>query len=204
MGESFVQLPQDGVGKKLRTRQRTIGANTVEEQGVFLSAAESFVAYADAVVPAGNKHHLSIFNGVGSGRVVKLRKLFCVNLQSAAISGGLVRFDVKKTTAQSAGTALTAQKVDSNNANLPAQILVATAATITEGALLFPYMTLTEEQAVTQPLTIAMFQQFQNVLLESPELQELTLREGEGMTVKQITAITAGSLGWIAAFTVEA
>jgi hypothetical protein len=32
MGESYVQVPPDSTGKKLRTRQRTVGANTIEEQ----------------------------------------------------------------------------------------------------------------------------------------------------------------------------
>lgn len=36
MAESFVQLPADGTGKKLRTLQATVGANTVEHQAVVL------------------------------------------------------------------------------------------------------------------------------------------------------------------------
>jgi hypothetical protein len=160
---------------------------------------------ADAVVPAANKHHLSILNATGSGAVVKLRKLFLVNLQTAAITGALARFDLKRATAHSGGTQLTPQAVDSTNAPLPAGVTCRTGATsVTEGALLFPYMTLTEETPATQALNVTFFQQFQNIFLESPELQELTLRPGEGFTAKQITSVTAGSLGWIGAFTVEA
>jgi hypothetical protein len=39
--------------------------------------------------------------------------------------------------------------------------------------------------------------------LESTEMQELRLREGEGMTVKQITSSTVGSFAWLLAFTAE-
>jgi len=36
MPESIIQLPADSTGKKLRTRQRVVGANTVEEQYVLV------------------------------------------------------------------------------------------------------------------------------------------------------------------------
>lgn len=42
-----------------------------------------------------------------------------------------------------------------------------------------------------------------NLLFESPRIQELTLRQGEGVSMKQITSSTTGTYGWIAIFTVE-
>lgn len=196
-------LPPDSTGKKIRTRTRIEGADTVHEQAVYTPGADTYYAYADAVVFAQNKQHISIFNGATSGVVLKVRKLFAVNLQTAAITGIVNRFDIKRSTAQSAGTALTVNKADTAEPNLPAAVLVATGATVTEGNLLFPWMTTSEETPATQALNVTQFQQSINVLIEADPLQELTLREGEGFTVKQITASTVGSFGWLAVFTAE-
>jgi hypothetical protein len=130
-------------------------------------------------------------------------KLFAVNLQSVAVTGVLVRFDVMRVSSSSGGTAITPVALDTANASLPAQVTVRTGATVTEGSLLFPYISLNEEETVTQTLTKAFQGQFENLLFEGIDLQPLTLREGEGVSVKQITSSTVGSFGWIVVFTVE-
>jgi hypothetical protein len=196
-------LPPDSTGKRLRTRSRLVGGDTVHDQAVFLTAQETWFAYANAVVPAGNKHHLAIFNATGTGKVVKVRKLFAVNLQTAAVTGVVCRFDVMRITALSAGTAITPAPADTQNTALPGGITCKTAGTATEGPLLFPWVTTNEEESAVAALSKSVFQQAVNILMEGNEIMELTLREGEGMTVKQITASTVGSFGWIAVFTVE-
>lgn len=203
MAEDYIGLPPDGGGKKSRARSRTIGANTVYEQYVALGAQDTYFAYVDAAAFAASKHHFTLFNAAGSTAVVKLRKLFAINLQSVAVTGVFVRFDVKRCSAVSAGTLVTPEKADSSNAALPAQVTVRTGGTVTEGNLLFPWITSNDEETAVPGLSKALFQQSVNVLLEGPEIQELACRAGEGVTVKQITATTVGSYGWLAAFTVE-
>lgn len=162
----------------------------------------TFYALADNVAFAANKHHISIFNAAGSGKVVKVKKVFATNLQITAVTGAVVRFDIKRTTAQSAGTAITPVTMDSTNAALSG-VTVATGATITEGALLFPWITVSEEQPATSALSINLFQQATNLILEGNEVQEPVLRPGEGLTIKQITSTAVGSHAWLIAFTVE-
>ena len=203
MSESFVQVQPDSTGKKIRTRQRVIGANTVEEQYTVESTMPTYYAYADAVSFAANKQHISIFNGVGSGKIIKIKKMFIVNLALAAITGVAVRFDIKKTTAQSGGTAITAQIVDPDDPALPAQILIATNATVTEGALLFPITCANDEVGLTQNFPSTLLLQAVNWMPEGLEIKELKLKEGQGMTVKQITSTTVGSFGWLIVFVVE-
>lgn len=202
MTEGIIQLPADSTGKKIRTRERTIGANTVQEEGVFIAAGETWVAYANAVAFAANKSHIAIFNATGSGKVVKCKKLFVVNL-TAAVTGIIVRFDINKASAASAGTTITPVAFDTDNAALPAGITVRTDGTITDGSTFFPYMGLSEEETAVQALSKATFTQFNNILMEGNEVQEITLRENQGLTVKQITSSTVGSVGWILVFTVE-
>lgn len=189
----------------MRSRDRVIGANTVLEQAIFNAAIDTYYALADAV--AGStaiKQHLSLFNGVGSGRVVKVRKLFAINLQIAAITGVAFRYDIRKTTAQSAGTTVTPNLCDTNNAAIPAQILLATAATVTTGAILWPFPTNNDEIGATNAFPTTPLQQYLNLIPEGAEVQEYTLREGQGITVQQPALGTAqGSWAWLIVFTVE-
>lgn len=80
------------------------------------------------------KHMLSVFNGAGSGRVLRVFRVWVLNNQTASVSGVLTTFSLRRTTAQSGGTAITPTKHDSSNPSLPAQVLVATGATATNAA----------------------------------------------------------------------
>jgi hypothetical protein len=197
MPDTTILLPN---GQELRAKDR--GASGLD-QYVALGAAETWVAYADAVVFAQNKHHLSLLNAAGSGKVVRVKKLFAVNLQTGTITGVVVRFDIKKITAHSSGTSVTPQPMDDNNAALPAGVTARTGATVTEGALLYPWVTQNDEETAVPGFSKAMFQQSVNIIPEGAETQEHVLREGRGLTVKQITSAAVGSYGWLMVFTVE-
>lgn len=202
MAESYTQVPPNSTGNKMRTRSRAIGADTVHEQGIFTAAMPTYYALADAVAFAANKQHISIFNSAGSNQVVAIRKMFHINLSLAAVTGVALRFDVKRTTAQSAGTGITTQTADSTNPAL-ANVLVATGATVTEGGILYPVTTQNDELTAANTAIANYLMQFGNLALEGIETQELRLRPGEGMTVKQITTSVVGSFAWLVAFTVE-
>lgn len=202
MAESYTQVPPNSTGNKMRTRSRVIGADTVHEQGVFTAALPTYYAMADAVAFAANKQHISIFNNAGSNQVIAIRKMFHINLSLAAVTGVAVRFDVKKTTAQSVGTAITANSADSANPALSG-LQIATGATVTEGAILYPIMTQNDELTASNTAIANYLMQFGNLALEGIEQQEYRLRPGEGMTVKQITSTTVGSFAWLITFTVE-
>lgn len=82
MGESYVQLPTDSTGKKLRTRQRTVGANTVEEQFVIVQE-HKVVSFrgrlATPIIPgrAGTTGQkiAAIWNAAGSPVIVEVGEL---------------------------------------------------------------------------------------------------------------------------------
>lgn len=203
MAEGYTQVPPNSTGNKLRTRTRTIGADDVHEQAVFTAAMPTYYALADAVALAANKHHLSVFNASGSGVLVSVKKLFQINLSLSAVTGVALRFDIKRTTAQSAGTAITPVSMDTTNPALPAQVTVNTGGTITESSLLYPFTTQNDELTASNAAVANYLTQYGNLMLESTEMQELRLREGQGLTVKQITSTTVGSFAWLMAFTVE-
>lgn len=203
MPESYVQVPMDSTGKKLRHRERVLGGNTVYEQAVFQGALPTFYVLADAVAPAQNKQVLSAFNDTGSGVVLELRKLFMINNQLAAVTGVAIRMEVKRATGHSGGTSITAQTADSANSSLPAQVTFRTAGSVTESSLLFPITLTNDEVGVTQAFPSTQMMAGFNWAIEGPEVQGLRLREGEGLTIKQITNSAVGSISWLAVFTAD-
>lgn len=204
MAESFTRVAPDSTGNRMRTRARTIASQLVHEQYIALASMDTWIAYANAVAFANAKRHLSIYNAAASGVIVRARKLFAVNLQTATVTGIWQRMDFHKfSSAHSGGTLITPEAMDSNNAALPAGVTVRTGASVTLGNLVFPWTTSTEEETAGIALSKAMFQQSVNALIDGPEIQEWTMREGEGLVVNQNVNSTVGSFGYILAFSVE-
>lgn len=204
MAESFTTLAKESTGNKLRENTKTINANVVNEQSEFQTARQTYLVIAADCAFAASKHHLSIFNGVGSGKVIRISKLFMTNmLLNVTVSGGVRRLDVKKATVVSGGTDLTPVKHDTINDDIPAQILIKTGATVTDGALLFPLIFPDDEMLLTQNSMAQQIFSGINWIPEGLEIQEFTLNEGEGVTIKQITSSVVGVTTWIVAFTLE-
>lgn len=205
MTETFVQLATDGTGKKIRARSRTISGHLVHEQAVFQAAPDTYYAVADAVNFVQNKHHISILNAAGSGSLVRIRRMFVINTQLVAATGVAVRFDFKRATAHSGGISINPEMADTTNPAVPAQITIRTnASPVTEGNLLWPFTCTNDEVGATQAFPSSALMQYSNIMVSGPEVQELTLREGQGLTVKQITNSTIGSFAWFMVFTLEA
>jgi hypothetical protein len=204
MPESFTQVPPNSTGNKMRTRQRVVGANTVHEQGVFQGSLPTYYALADAVAFAANKHMISIHNAAGSGVLVALKKMFLINLTLAAVTGVALRQDVKRFSAvHTGGTVVTPTTADSLNPALPAGITCKTGATLTDLSLIFPLTFTNDEGGATQAFPSTMLQAGINWLPEGSEVQEVRLREGEGLTIKNITSTTIGSYAYLIVFTVD-
>lgn len=98
--------------------------------------AETWVASAQAVTYAANKHMFDIFNGTSSGKYIRLYKAFLFNNQTSAITGVLNIVNMLLTSAASGGTAVTPIKLDSSNAALDANTTVGHNRSVTGGGLL--------------------------------------------------------------------
>ena len=204
MSDSFTQVPPNSTGNKMRTRSRVVGANTVHEQAVFQGALPTYYALADAVAFAANKQMISIYNAVGSGQMVVLKKIYLINVQLAAITGVAVRQDIKRFSAvHTAGTAVVPIPCDSNNPTLSGSITVKTGATLTDVTLLFPLTFANDEVGATQAFPSVQLQAGINWFVEGSEIQEIRLREGEGLTVKNITSTAVGSFSYMLVFTID-
>ena len=204
MADSFSQIPPNSTGNKMRTRTRVVGADTVHEQSVFLGALPTYYALADAVAFAANKQMISIYNAAGSGKMVILKKLHLTNVQLAAITGVAVRQEVKRFSAvHSAGTLITPVACDSSSPVLPAGVTVRTGATLTDVTTLFPLAFNNDEVGATQAFPSTQLQAITNSFIEGAETQEIRLREGEGLTIKNITSTVVGSYAYNLVFTID-
>lgn len=204
MAETFTQVPPNSTGNKIRTRSRVVGGETVQEQAVYQTALPTYYALADSVAFATNKFLISLLNATGSGKVLAIKKLFLIDVQTSTVTGVAIRSDFKKITAHSGGTVITPQSADSQNPSLPAEITSRTGATaVTEGALLFPLAYSNDEIGATQAFPSSILLQGLNFIPEGIETQEIRLRPGEGIALKQITSSTVGSFSYLIVFTVD-
>lgn len=170
---------------------------------VYQTAPVTFSVVAETTC-ANTLKHLSIFNGAGSGELIYIKKLFIILRQESGITGGRLRFDVKRITSCSGGTDLTPLAQDSAlTETLPAQVVIQTGATASEGALLFPLTFTNDEMLLTQNSMAQQLMAGLNWMPEGIEVQDVVLREGEGITVKQNTNATGGDLAWYCVFGLE-
>lgn len=208
-------LPNDSVsvtpGSGVNIATQTINSKEYQAvinagcSGHLLDSKPSYIAWANDVAFAGSKYHISILNATGSGKIVRVIKLFAVNVMVASATGVGVRFDMHRISAHSGGTAISVEKMDTANDAPPAGVTVRTGATsVTLGNRLFGMPTTGEEVGATTNLNLGFhLMQGMNLLFEADRIQELVLREGEGFAVRQITSSTAGTYGWLMVYTLE-
>ena len=194
-----------------------------EHQVVMLADADGHVHgslasyfYATPLAAVGiDKLYCDLFNATGSGKVVDVRGVWAIPKTDVAVAGALgIRLDLYRTSAVGTGGTAAAFKsaprdvaggnicpFDTTNAALPAQItarhLPTGGATISEW--LFPSYALGEETATSQAFLV----QFQNLVPVLVVGQKLTLREGQGLLVKQGAVAATGNVHVLMAFTVE-
>lgn len=158
------------------------------------------------------KVHLGIFNGAGSGKIVKIKRIWVLNAQTAAATGILETFSIYRTTTQSSGgsTTITPVKCDTNSADVPAQITFRAADTANGTATLLRTFQFSgdepavgtfswDEMEAMVPLNCVW-----DVGYGNSTMQPLTLREGQGVTIAQAAiASSAGNIDVNIEFTLE-
>lgn len=158
-----------------------------------------------------NKLYADIFNAAGSGRILELRGLWAVPKIDVGVTGvvaveiGLYRTSAVGTggTAHTynGGSAMTSHLItplDTANAALPAQVTARTVPTggATIAAAYWPQYIFTEETGAGTHLI-----QYQNLLPATTFGQRVTIREGQGILIKQGTVAGVGSIGFLGIFT---
>lgn len=195
MAESFIQVAADSSGKRLRTYDKTINSVVVHEQYVILAGFPTYYLQTatNSAVGSATNFHFDVFNASGSGVILKIRKLF---LQQAFVNqtGVAATFEIRRTSAVgTGGTTLTAVKSDTLDANLPAQVTSRGNGTggNTSAGLLCSVGMSGEETDIGGRASM-----YYNMLAEGNETKDVTLREGEGLSVCKTAGVVTTSGTW--------
>lgn len=168
--------------------------------------AQTYVAAFVGVTFGNNKSMAGIFNGSGSGRVLRVKRVYVLNNQTTPVTGVLTMFEVRRSTAQSGGTSVTPTKHDTASENMPAQVLTAHGATVTSSGVLRRFAWSNDEPTASTstwdefecvPTFMCMF----DAATGDTDLEPLVLREGEGVDVRHTLTSTVGVVDIIIEFT---
>jgi hypothetical protein len=174
------------------------------------SEEATFTATSLVTAIGTNKSMLSIYNPTASTKILKLREVYIRNAQTTAVTGVVAQFQLLRwahTTAPTAGTAITPALHDTND-TLGAGIDVRTGGTLggTEETVPLDIMRISSDEWGTGTADVESQQQsIANYLPARAKrdavLKPFTIRPGQGIHLKQITASTAGSFDVIFVFT---
>jgi hypothetical protein len=170
------------------------------------SDTKTFSAYATNVAIGNNKSMLSIENAVGGSTVVRVIAIKVINTQATAITGVVADFRLLKCTGHSSGTLVVPESSDSVDA-LSSDVTVRTGATISgEGTgLLVRAQWSSDEWGVGSEDVESADHRAQFLTPFYAPLagtKPITLRGGEGLTIKQVTNSTSGMFDVAILFTV--
>lgn len=202
--ESFTTLNVGSSGDKIRTWKDTLGVNDLHTEVVKQREAETFCAIFDRIAPAANKH-FTIFNTL-STKKVRIKRILIFNWQVTAVTGVMLEFLLERITARTAGTSATINPLDLND-SLTAGITASSGDTsVTESTVLRRMFSANEEVilATLNTTTERGFHFDDNIVYEAMfENTPLTLRQNQGISLKQITSSTVGSVSIVIEFTEE-
>ena len=156
---------------------------------------------------AANKSMLTLFNGAGSGVVLRVKRIWMLNNQTTAVTGVLTTMEIRRISASTGGTAGGVVKHDSTSPNLPAQVTLTTGATdtLTGDPALMRFMwsndepatgALTNDETECIPALACVWD-----CTGDPDLEPLVLRQGEGVCVRHTGSTTVGVVDVIIEFT---
>ena len=157
--------------------------------------AQTYTISSFGTTFAANKCMLGIYNGSGSGRVVRVYRIVMLNNQITAVTGAVTNLEIRRTSAGSGGTDITPFKHDSTNESFPSQIIVSTNMTITATDVLTKVIWSTDEPAINS-LTIDEFETLPafSTIWDSgygdSNTEPIVLREGYGVALVNIGATT--------------
>jgi hypothetical protein len=160
--------------------------------------AQTYTVAAIGATFGNNKSMLGVFNGSGSGRIIRVYRVWVLNNQTAGVTGVLTTWTLRRSSAQSAGTSLTPTKHDTASETAPAQCLFSTGGTVTltGDAALRAWVWSNDEPAASSGTS----DEFEtlvplNCVWDSTgdsNIEPITLREGQGISVHHSGSTTVG------------
>lgn len=212
MVEAFIQVAPDSTGSKLRTRERVIGANTIEEQYAILLPSERVVVsrawYATLRIPIVALTSAPVFTVYNTGtNPVAVRRLSVEadSIAASAVASPYLRLYRLAGTAPTGGTPITAVQQDTGDAAINAGVSVR-AAHNADGVAL----AIVISAGITGPMWVQTLPRWQtlagyqimpvmNLLPDDAELNRedpLVLRTNQGLLVRSEAPAAPAAGAW--------
>jgi hypothetical protein len=169
-----------------KEHQVVIQANS---NGQIVGDAPTYTAWSGSITAAANKVYMHLFNASGSGKIIKVRKMF-IQPSQAAVVGVSQTWRVSQTSAvgTTGNTAITIRPHDSTDTALPAQITAAHSFTA-GGTDAFTYFEIGLNPEETFPAVGLM--PFFNILpVDGDYVSDYVLNEGQGIKLTNITGLS--------------
>jgi hypothetical protein len=174
------------------------GASVLALPGSF----PTFYAVYDRIVPAANKYMATLFNTSATRKVV-VTHVWRLNWQVTAVTGILLEQYLARITARTAGTGVTIFADDTAD-TLSAGITADTNSTaVTENHIITRSFATSEEMALaaTGIVLSGATDDAGEIFYQRREGQRgLTLRQNQGLAVRNVTSSTIGSVSYIIEF----
>lgn len=160
--------------------------------------AETYTAYTAGVTFANGKSFMGIFNGVGSGKVIRLYRMLMLNNQVNAITGDITTFEVWTVSAFSGGSDMTVTKHDSTNLAINANVLVQYGATTFTEVVRLRRFVWQDEEPASDGATgrewecIVPLCEVIRLGYRDPDGSPIVLREGEGVHLRHMGTMAVG------------
>lgn len=191
MSESYIQLPPDGTGKKIRSIYRS-DLDVYEEIQLCKNIENVNPIYVVAVSAssvAASKHHLTLWNG--STNRVRVISIIVAMHNTATVTGYIMQFLVYRASSVSGGTALTIDRLDPDDPASPSNITASTGATVTVTGAPLAIFTLNPEETGGQ-----------NWIYFVPP-KPIIVKPSTGLTIQQYATAGVGLFNAVIYFSVE-
>ena len=184
------------------------------ESGHLRNSLPTYSWWVPTAAVGASKLYADLFNATGSGKIINIHGVWCIVDTDTAVTGALgIQIMLLRTSAVGTGgtaptynggsaeTTGTIIPYDTANAALPAQVTARALPTggATIAAFYWAQFFAGEETATS----MAFMGSFQNMLPVGLNIQELTLREGEGLLIKQGPVAATGNVSFLTVFTLE-
>lgn len=169
--------------------------------------ASTYIVKGDSIQFNTNKSLLALFNTAASGKILRVYRVWLANNQvSTVASGGMAVIQLLRITAASAGTPIVPKAFDTTATAL-GTVVAGTNMTVTDSSI-FRRISWSYDEPTVQTGTNDEFETFQfwSILWDTgyndSNVEPLVLREGEGVSIKNTTTLTANFIDCFIEFTV--
>ena len=181
-------------------------ASAVNAQVVTPNQQQTFVVSAQGIAPGNGKSMISLANGSGSGKTIRIQAISFYPVTDSAVAGVNVQFDGFKFTTHASGTSLTPIALDSSN-SLSGSVTAQTNATITGSGTIALDSWFQNSDEITSagltPSAQASIDGQRRRVYGGCEMQPIVVRAGEGFHIKCQTNTTVGAFSVFIWFTQE-